>query len=289
MAPRRSVLRLLGVLAALVVAASSAQGGDGLAERVPSAGQLAPLQLAGAVESFSPETLWERINGEAELYRLYGLAEAAMAYFEDPRDAERGVEVSLFRLADPLGAFGLFAVFRGTGGTPLDLGNGGVLDDYQAQFWQGDLFALFHAFGTDGTRRKDLRRAAQAVSQGLGAPRDPPKLLTRFSGLVRPDSIRYYPDHLFGRATLPPGLSGTHAGGTVLFIGTTGGETLSEYTGALTTTAEPAPGRVTGRDPDLGRLTLAIHNGRLLGVRGDVAEKDLGGLLRRLEETSAVP
>ncbi|MDF1554511.1 MAG: hypothetical protein P1P84_15680 [Deferrisomatales bacterium] len=283
------------VLSALLVLGTGLARGEGLERLVPGAGQLAPLQLVGAVERYTPESLWERINGEAELYRLYGLTEAAIAYFEDPADGTRGIEVSLFRVADPLGAYGLFATIRGAGDDELPLGNGGVVDGYRGLFWHGAVFVLLHAFGTEATRPEDLRQAGSAIAVALGTPPAPPEILSRFSSRVGPDSVQVHPDHLFGRAALPPGLSGATADGAVLFVATTAqgdSAALAAYLETLVGRRNVGVGDwggVSGRDPDLGPMAVVVRAGRLIGVRGAVPEQELLAHLQSLGAAVGAP
>jgi hypothetical protein len=99
------------------------------ATALPDAAALAPLASAAPIERHTPDTLWERIDGEAELYKSHGLAASAHARYEDPKDPDRRVELSAFSFADPLGAFGVFAAFRPSRCDGLGPGNGGCLGD----------------------------------------------------------------------------------------------------------------------------------------------------------------
>ena len=172
----------------------------------------------------------------------------------------------MFAFADPLGAFGLFAAFRPPDCAVQPLGNGGCVGDYQGFFWHGDLFVLADAAGPGAVRPADLRRALEAAAAGLGPARPRPEPLRAFSRFVDTRTIRYQPQHLLGRAALPPGLEGT-ADGTPVFVSTgaaaAAGEgvaaALDGYAGVLEGAVRVERNGFTvlsGRDPALGPVTV---------------------------------
>jgi hypothetical protein len=268
----REALRLLaGALLALTVAPAWAAPGDPAAA-LPGPDALAPLRRAGAVQTHTPETLWERIDGEAELYRAYGLVASAHAPFEHPADADRRVEVSVFATKDALGAFGLFAAFRPGSCPEAGIGSGSCLGDYQGFFWQGARFVLADAAGPDATRPADLRRALEAVAAALGPAPARPALLEGFGRLVGDAGLRLQPEHLLGRAALPPGLEGV-AGGVTYFVSTVPCDpeaVLAAYRGVLGgAVRRERDGRAVleGLDPELGPVTLAAGRQAVAGAR----------------------
>ncbi len=258
---------------AVLLAASPASAAGDPATGLPGPDALAPLVRLGPVERQTPESLWERIDGEAELYRTYGLAASAHARYEDPADPERRIELSVFALADPLGAFGLFAAFRAPECAPVrPLGNGGCLGDLQGFFWHGERFVLADAAGPDVTRGADLRRALESAAALLGPPPPRPGPLRAFARVVETRTIRYQPVHLLGREGLPAGLEG-RADGKSVFVAT-GGElppaALERYAAVLEGLVREQRGGsliVDGRDPALGPTTLVQEGRRLAGAR----------------------
>ncbi|HEY5998593.1 MAG TPA: DUF6599 family protein [bacterium] len=283
---RPAALVLACALAALPPGAATAAADP--AGVLPDEAALAPLRRAGAIERHTPETLWERIDGEAELYRGYGLAASAHVLYADPAAGERRVEASVFSFADPLGAFGVFAAFRppaGAGGTAL--GNGGCVEDYQGFFWQGAHFVLADAAGPDATRASDVRRALEAAAARLGAPPPPPKALADFSRVADARTVRYQPQHLLGREALPPGLEGV-AAGTPVFVSVPPASLedakawLAGYARALEGAAlGERDGRplLVGRDPALGPVVLLGGAGGIAGAR---SSPDAEGILELL-------
>lgn len=283
-----AALALLQLLAGSALAAAADP-----AAALPAAAALPPLVREASIERHTAETLWERIDGEAELYKSYGLAASAHALYEDPAQPDRRVDLSVFALADPLGAFGLFAAFRPPECDAVQpLGNGGCVGDYQGFFWHGDLFVLADAAGPAASRPADLRRALETAAALLGPPPPRPEDLRAFSRFADTRTIRYQPQHLLGRAALPPGLEGT-AGGTPVFVSTTEG-TSESVAAALAAYARVLEGSVrserngvpvlSGRDPALGPVTVV---GGRHGISGARSAPDASGVRQLLEALDA--
>ena len=284
---------LFGAACALLLLASSA-GAATLdpARALPTA--VPPLARPGTIERHTAETLWERIDGEAELYKSYGVVSSAHAFYADPASPDRSVDLSVFQFADPLGAFGVFAAFRPPECAPVQaLGNGGCLGDYQGFFWHGNLFVLADAAGPAAARPADLRKALEAAADLLGPPPPRPEPLRAFSRFADTRTIRYQPQHLLGRAALPPGFEGTSSG-TAIFLAV--GGTLESATAALEAYAGALEGPVraardglaalSGRDPALGPVTIAVDR---RGLRGARAAPDAPGVQQLLESLGASP
>lgn len=286
----RSVLAAALVLAVTTTPAPAAPVDPAMA--LPAVAALAPLVRRAGIERHTPETLWERIDGEAELYKTFGLTASAHALYEDPAAPDHRIDLSLFSFADPLGAFGLFAAFRPPECTVQPLGNGGCLGDYQGFFWCGDVFVLADAAGSDSARPTDLRRALAAAAALLGPAPRCPEALRAFSRFVDTRTIRYQPQHLLGREALPPGFEGI-AGGTPVFLSS--GAFTSEAVGAALAAYAPVLAGaarserngyrvLAGRDPDLGPVLLV---GGLHGISGARTTPESAGIQELLEAINA--
>jgi hypothetical protein len=279
----------LAALALLPVLAGSAHGATAdPAAALPAAAALPPLVRRAGIERHTVETLWGRIDGEAELYRSYGLSSSAHALYEDPAQPDRRVDLSVFALAGPLGAFGLFAAFRPPEcDTVQPLGNGGCVGDYQGFFWHGNLFVLADAAGPAASRPADLRRALETAAALLGPPPPRPEQLRAFSRFADTRTIRYQPHHLLGRAALPPGLEGT-AGGTpvLLSVGPCDDEAVTRTFAAYAAVLEAAVRSerngyrvLTGRDPAHGPVLLVGSRHGISGARSAPGQAGIQDLL----------
>jgi hypothetical protein len=164
--PRTTALIAAALL--LTGAASARAAAPEPAAVLAAVAAVPPLTRLGSIERHTPETLWERIDGEAELYKAQGLAASAHAVYADPALPERRVELSVFLMAGPRGAAGIFEVFRPPDCAPLPLGQGGCASDYQGFFWQEGLFVLADAAGPAASRPADVRGALAAAAAVLG-------------------------------------------------------------------------------------------------------------------------
>lgn len=277
---------LPAALTLLHLLAGAAHAAADPASALPAAAALSPLVRRAEIERHTAETLWERINGEAELYASYGLAASAHAFYEDPAEQDRRIDLSVFALSDPLGAFGLFAAFRPPECVVQPLGSGGCVGDYQGFFWHGDLFVLADAAGPAASRAADLHGALAAAAARLGPPPPRPEQLRAFSRFADTRTIRYQPRHLLGRAALPPGLEGT-ASGTPVFVSTGAGDGVAAALDAYAAVLEGAVrvernglAVISGRDPALGPVTIA---GGRRGISGARSAPDAPGVQRLIE------
>jgi hypothetical protein len=255
---------------------------------IPPSSELASLVLAGQVEKHTPDSLWEKIDGEAESYRRFGLVSAALAYFEIPGNPDAGLEVSAFEMGDELGAFGVWATFRRPGDPVEALGNGGLRDDYQAALWSGRSFFLLHAFGSEAERSASLARGIDALLARVGASPPRPPFLSSFEEIADPSTVAYAPDHLLGRGVLPPGLEGRTREGLGVFASTSAPgapPALAAYRALLGDARPVEEGGASGwagTDPDLGPVVLLVSGSRLVGVRAAPDAPGAAGALARL-------
>jgi hypothetical protein len=83
---------------------------DGL----PGSGAVPGWTPSGKTETFTPDTLFDLMDGQAEAFFVYGFEKAATSTYAGP--GNRSLRVEIYRLATPADAYGLFTV--STGGEP---------------------------------------------------------------------------------------------------------------------------------------------------------------------------
>ncbi|NLI75546.1 MAG: hypothetical protein GX442_03785 [Candidatus Riflebacteria bacterium] len=252
----RPIVLLFAV--ATILAGWSAPAGGG--EAGPDAGFLptagfAPGWVAdGAVETFDRDTLYEHINGEAELYLPYGFERLTAAYFKPADGPKTGLGVDLYRMGSPLDAFGIFSNYRSPEGEEAGIGAGSEISDYHLLFWQDRFFVRLSASGGQ-PGRPVLRAAAEAVAKALPGPATTPAELDLLAIPERtPRSEKFVATSLLGYSFFPRGLTAdaTLDGRPVrLFVVVTpsaasAGAALDAYVSELARAGSPPPTRPTG-------------------------------------------
>ena len=83
-----------------------------LAQSQPDRTIIAPISGLKAFdqpESYGPDTLWEKINGQAEFYLPAGFKSLESQLYVVADNAEMYIEVNIFDMGSPLNAFSVFS------------------------------------------------------------------------------------------------------------------------------------------------------------------------------------
>ena len=87
--------------------------GAGQSEKISPA--IAPppgLKTSGPAERFSPDTLWEKIDGQAEFYLSAGFVSLTSQLYEDIDLIDSMLEVNIYHMGSILNAFSVFSLQR---------------------------------------------------------------------------------------------------------------------------------------------------------------------------------
>jgi len=163
--------------------------------------------LAEGPQAYTRKTLFERINGEAELFFKYGFQKSVFAIYQSKKSREDQIEVDVYEMGSVLQAFGIFSRFRNEdrpGGFGLD----SFLDDHSAFFYQGKYFVILYA---PEPNQEILRQFSKLISFKMSDPSPPPREIGYFpkNGL-KPGSIQYFSEGLLGHQFLKRGFQGTY-------------------------------------------------------------------------------
>ncbi|OGP95318.1 MAG: hypothetical protein A2157_14785 [Deltaproteobacteria bacterium RBG_16_47_11] len=158
-------------------------------------------------QTYTKKTLFERINGEAELFFKYGFQQSVFAIYQSKKNRENQVELDIYDMGNVLQAFGVFSRFRNEdrpGGFGLD----SSLDDHSAFFYQGRYFVILYA---PEPNQEILRQFCKLISLKISDPSPPPREISYFSkNGLKPGSIQYFSEGLLGHQFLKRGFQGTY-------------------------------------------------------------------------------
>ena len=197
-------LAALLLLAIAVPPAGAADSGDPVLGALAAKGE---WKLLEPVRTFGPDTLYEEIDGEAELVLPYGMDLLTVAVLG--RTARPGSEVrlELFRMASPRDAYGIWSQYRYPDQEVLRVSpSEAIVSDTSADFFRGETFVRVRSKPGDGSRNDVVGIASEIVGllAGSGAPPEEARALDGLPGRVS-GSIHYQKRAMLGYECLAPG------------------------------------------------------------------------------------
>jgi hypothetical protein len=134
----------------------------------------------GEIQTFNPGTLYEYINGGADLYLAYDFEELKVAEYQNSQKAS--VTVDVYRHRTPTHAFGVYSQERVPGANFIDVGIQGYQEKHALNFLSGNTYVKITGYDIASEDQTILLAFAKAVAGNLGEKGAFPVLLTAFPG-----------------------------------------------------------------------------------------------------------
>ena len=151
------------------------------------------------VQLYDKDTLFDHIDGEAELYFPYGFDAMATASYVNKQNPDLSIVADVYRMASVLDAFGIYSNYRKTNNLWVAIGAEGFVSSSQLMFYQDRYFVRLQVAGATSLEKDIFLACARAISGKLPAGSGPPKELEilKIPALV-PKSERYLAQSLLG-------------------------------------------------------------------------------------------
>jgi len=231
---------------------------------------------------FTVDTLFDHIDGEAELYFPYGFEALATARYSHQDEAGQEIAADVYRMGSPLDAFGIWSNYRKAETPGCDAGADCVLSASQMLFYQDRYFVRVQSIGTQVPAPDVFVVYGRAISRNLpiGKGRPGELELLRVRGIV-PGTQRYVPQSLLGYPFFRRGLTAEAASGgerTQVFVvigesAAAARKAFDQYLASLREAGRDvrishAGGRVTleGSDPLYGKVIVEPSGRYLIGA-----------------------
>ena len=200
---------VIGIALLFPAAAVPSAGPDDCALRgvLPQPGFAAGWTMKEPAGLFVRDTLFEHIDGEAELFMPYGFDLLATATYVSASDPEVWLVADVYRMGSRLDAFGIYSNYRRGREELIDVGAEGFILPSQLMFYQDRYFVRLQVTGATSLPRSDFLACGRAIGQRLPDPegRPPEVEMLRIPAVV-PGSERYYARSLLGYAFFRRGL-----------------------------------------------------------------------------------
>jgi len=132
----------------------------------------------GEIQTFTPKTLYEYINGAADLYLMYDFQELKVAEYQNGEKVS--VTVDVYRHKTPIHAFGIYSQERLPDSNLVDIGAQGYVETNVLNFVAGPYYVKINSFNTGPDDREILIAFAKKVSETLGERGALPSILSSF-------------------------------------------------------------------------------------------------------------
>jgi hypothetical protein len=133
---------------------------------------------SGEIQTFSPETLFEYINGGADLYLAYDFQGLEVGEYSNAKKASVTIEV--YHHKTPTDAFGIYSQERLPNANLLDVGAQAYIETNVLNFLAGPYYVKISSFNTGPDDREVLIGFARKVSSTLGEKGILPSILSSF-------------------------------------------------------------------------------------------------------------
>lgn len=130
------------------------------------------------IQIFSPENLYDYINGGADLYLKYDFQELKVAEYQN--DQKASVTIEVYRHKTPTHAFGIYSQERLSNANYLDIGAQGYSEKGILNFLTGNYYVKMSSFNTGPEDPEVLLTFAKKVVENLGGKGSLPSILSSF-------------------------------------------------------------------------------------------------------------
>ncbi len=138
---------------------ADAYGDDAFVANLAPAG----WKQVGDIEHYNVASLYDKINGRSELYMAYDVRGLSWVSFALDGDTSTFIDLFIYDMQSPTGAFGIYSVERETGQEKVDLGRAGYKTGSNFFFWKGNYYGYIQA----AKDSEAIDAAALAVSKGV--------------------------------------------------------------------------------------------------------------------------
>jgi hypothetical protein len=163
--------------------------------------EVAGWKQLGEIQTFTPKTLYEYINGAADLYIMYDFQELNVAEYQS--DKKASVTVEVYRHKTPIHAFGIYSQERLPKANFINAGAQGYIEEGILNFIAGPYYVKMTGYKIESGGQEVLFTFAKKVLENLEEKGTLPVLLNYFpqDGKIK-NSEKFIAKHFLGYSFL---------------------------------------------------------------------------------------
>lgn len=122
----------------------------------------ADWKLSAPVKIYDKDTIFEYIDGAAELYLAYNFSRVTSAEY---KNAQTSILIDVYDMVLPENAFGIYSLIRYQEANYVKIGNEGILTDANLDFWQGKYYCKIYSLN----QSEEYQKAVVAFGNKLSS------------------------------------------------------------------------------------------------------------------------
>jgi len=238
------------------------------------------------IQTYTPENLWNIIDGAAESYLAYDFRELYMGEYKGKNGSYLTLEI--YRHQTPENAFGIFRSEKPSDAVPASVGAEAYIGDDFLNFLSGCFYVKIRSKDASPAIKEAMTTLARLVNEKLGGNNSLPEPLTWFPAENKvPGSDMYINSGFLGYSFLNKAFTAEYELNSARFNAfliimpdqASALQVLKEYLASLNSGETPEPEkRYFLNDKYNGPITLSVKNCCLMGVY-NTSDRETGSLL----------
>ncbi|UCC38507.1 MAG: hypothetical protein JSV96_11800 [Candidatus Aminicenantes bacterium] len=162
-------------------------------------------KFSEAPQNYLPETLYEYINGAAEIYLAYDFKELIVGQYEKP-DQGASITIEIYDMGSGKNSFGIYSAERFPDSKFISIGNQGYLEEDVLNFIVGKYYIKLLCFDCNEKSEESLKLFSLEIANRVKDKETLPQILTLFpkAGLIQ-NSEKYILHNFMGYSFLHNG------------------------------------------------------------------------------------
>jgi hypothetical protein len=157
---------------------------------MPAGRETAGWRPSGRLEVFNSETLFDYIDGGAEIYLEYGFRRLAVRDYRN--DVGASIVIEIFEMQSSPSAFGMYTFKSASSGRETTFGQDGQLADYYLNFWKGNFLVTLTGSDEKPTTIRGLQDLGEAVAARIPTKGEVPGSVSLLPGKGRAAGLKYF-------------------------------------------------------------------------------------------------
>jgi len=147
-------------------------------------------KLSSPVKIYDKNTIFDYIDGAAELYFAYNFIKVASAEY---KNGQTSIMIDVYDMTTPENAFGIYSLNRYQDANYVSIGNEGILTGTNLDFWKGNYYCKVYSFDQSEKYQKDVTDFGNKMASRIIDTGEEPAVIKKLpqNGLM-PKTARFF-------------------------------------------------------------------------------------------------